>query len=497
MLNFTNKPYLQLIPILIGLFFASDDQTVVVTILPKIMLDLRIGIGELEKAAWTITGYLIGYVAVMPIMGRFSDIFGRKKIYTLAMIIFIVGSVGTALTGSFDNYNDNLLIERINTIEWVIATRIVQAIGAGALLPVSIAIISDIFSASKRGIPIGLAGGAAEAGAVIGPLYGGLITEFLSWQWVFWLNVPISLIVLALVLISTRSTSTIKSKIDYKGSLLIIIFISSLIIGFSEISNLNLFMATFMIISGLAITIYYLISNNSSHPVIPINIFKNTSLSSASIVNVFYGSSLIIIMVTVPLMTNTVLMGTYLDGGLMLSRMTIMIAIGAVLGGILSRKYKLSYIMVPSLLLCSISAWLMSTWTQDISDPFMSIHLGLAGLGFGLLIAPITLGAINNAPKTLEGTVSGLIIASRFLGMALGIAALSVWGAGKFQNLISGISIPESNLIQGMTIAQMNEYENLLVEVGVSLFSNFYIASSIICLIAIIPCLFIKDSKSN
>ena len=115
MLNFTNKPYVQLIPILIGLFFASDDQTVVVTILPKIMLDLRIGIGELEKAAWTITGYLIGYVAVMPIMGRFSDIFGRKKIYALAMTIFIVGSVGTALTGSFDNYNDNLLIERINT----------------------------------------------------------------------------------------------------------------------------------------------------------------------------------------------------------------------------------------------------------------------------------------------------------------------------------------------------------------------------------------------
>ncbi len=147
MINFTNKPYVQLIPILIGLFFASDDQTVVVTILPKIMLDLRIGIGELEKAAWTITGYLIGYVAVMPIMGRFSDIFGRKKIYTLAMLIFIIGSIGTALTGSFDNYSDHLIIEKINTIEWIIATRILQAIGAGALLPVSIAIISDIFSA--------------------------------------------------------------------------------------------------------------------------------------------------------------------------------------------------------------------------------------------------------------------------------------------------------------------------------------------------------------
>lgn len=491
--NLNNKPYIQLIPILIGLFFASDDQTVVVTILPKIMLDLRIGVGELERAAWTITGYLIGYVAVMPIMGRFSDIFGRKKIYTISMSIFIIGSIGTALTGSIDN--DNIFINNINTIEWLIATRILQAIGAGALLPVSIAIISDIFNGSKRSIPIGLAGGAAEAGAVIGPLYGGLITEFLTWQWVFWLNIPISLIVLSLVLISTRSTPSIKSKIDYKGSLLIIIFITTLIIGFSEISNVNSSMLIFIIVSSISITIYYLISRNNKNPIIPVYIFKNISLSSASIVNILYGSSLIIIMITVPLMTNTVLMGTYLDGGLMLTRMTVMIAIGAIIGGFLCRKYRLTYIMIPSLVLCSISSWLMSTWTENISDPFMSIHLGLAGLGFGLLIAPITLAAINNAPKKLEGTVSGLIIASRFLGMALGIAALSVWGAGKFQELISGINIPILS-IQNQS-SSIDQYETSLIEVGISLFSNFYITSSIICLIAIVPCLFIKHQNSN
>ena len=495
MTNLTNKPYIQLIPILIGLFFASDDQTVVVTILPKIMLDLRIGVGELEKAAWTITGYLIGYVAVMPIMGRFSDIFGRKKIYTISMSIFIIGSIGTALTGSIDNYSNNIFINNINTIEWLIATRILQAIGAGALLPVSIAIISDIFNESKRGIPIGLAGGAAEAGAVIGPLYGGLITEFLTWQWVFWLNIPTSLIVLALVLISNRSTSSVKSKIDYKGSLLIIIFITTLIIGFSQISNVNSFMSLFIIISAISITVYYLISRNNKNPVIPVYIFRNVSLSSASIVNILYGSSLIIIMITIPLMANTVLMGTYLDGGLMLTRMTVMIAIGAVAGGFLSRKYQLTYIMIPSLILCAISAWLMSTWTETISDPFMSIHLGLSGLGFGLLIAPITLAAINNAPKTLEGTVSGLIIASRFLGMALGISALSVWGAGKFQELVSGINIPILS-IQGQT-PSIDQYGNSLIEVGVTLFSNFYMTSSIICLVAIIPCLFIKTTTSN
>ena len=137
---------ISLIPILAGVFFAADDQTVVVTILPQIMSDLRVEITELHRAAWTVTGYLLGYVAIMPVMGGISDIIGRRTIYTWALIIFSLGSVGTALTGSLnpllewqifsDSSVTESLVKTTTTLEWVVITRIIQAIGAGALVPI-------------------------------------------------------------------------------------------------------------------------------------------------------------------------------------------------------------------------------------------------------------------------------------------------------------------------------------------------------------------------
>ena len=145
-----------MIAIIAGVFFAADDQTVVVTIIPSIMKDLNVGVTELNQVSWTITGYLLGYIAVMPIMGRLSDMFGRRHIYAVGMIIFMLGSVGTAMTGSmywltdsetmrnsyFGGYLDSI-VTITSTVEWVVATRIFQSVGAGALIPVSIAMVAD------------------------------------------------------------------------------------------------------------------------------------------------------------------------------------------------------------------------------------------------------------------------------------------------------------------------------------------------------------------
>ena len=192
-----------MVAIIAGVFFAADDQTVVVTIIPSMMIDLNVGVTELNQVSWTITGYLLGYVAVMPVMGRLSDLFGRRNIYILGMIIFILGSLGTAMTGSmhwlidsetlrnsYFNAPLDSIVKATTTVEWVVATRIIQSIGAGALVPVSIAMVADIYPTGKRAMAMGLIGAAAEMGAVVGPIWGGLVTKFLDWQWVFWLNLP-------------------------------------------------------------------------------------------------------------------------------------------------------------------------------------------------------------------------------------------------------------------------------------------------------------------
>ena len=158
------------------MFIAADDQTVIVTVLPQIMLDLKVQITELSRASWTITGYLLGYVAAMPLIGRLSDVWGHRNIYIASMLLFMVGSALAALT---------------TDLTALIAARVFQAVGAGALIPISIAMVGDLFPPGERGVPLGIIGASAEAGGVIGPLWGGLIIRYLDWPWVFWINLSL------------------------------------------------------------------------------------------------------------------------------------------------------------------------------------------------------------------------------------------------------------------------------------------------------------------
>ena len=130
---------------------------------------------------------LLGYVAVMPLIGRLSDVWGHRRLFVLSMVLFMAGSAAVALT---------------TTLGWLVAARVFQAVGAGALVPISIAIVGDIFPAGRRGVPLGIIVASAEAGGMIGPLWGGVITRYLAWQWVFWINIPLgAAVLLALVLL--------------------------------------------------------------------------------------------------------------------------------------------------------------------------------------------------------------------------------------------------------------------------------------------------------
>ncbi|MDC0035085.1 MFS transporter [Chloroflexi bacterium] len=497
-----------LIPLFAGIFFAADDQTVIVTILPQIMSDLRVEVTDLDKAMWTVTGYLLGYVSVMPIMGKVSDIYGRKLIYIASMSIFILGSIGTGVTNSMTflesySYHDNGLIrhcvayilELTTSINWVIGTRILQAIGAGALIPVSIAVITDLYSGKERIIPLGLTGASAEAGAVIGPLWGGIITQFFSWQWVFWLNIPIGLLVIVGVVLLIPNTKSASQKIDYVGSFLIVTAICLITLGCSQSGN-NTFYLVIFVATGLALLlVYYLLSKNTAEPILPIEMFKNIYFFAANILHLIYGAALIISMVTIPLMVNTVLGGTSLEGGLILIRMTIAIPVGAIIGGWVSKHYDLRVPGVAGLIFCAIALLFMSSWDESIQDPIMSIELLIAGFGFGLLIAPITASAINNSVMKYRGAAAGIISSSRFLGMTLGIAAISAWGSKRFQDLLLGIDLTTKKTggIENSSIV----FENQLLLAGINLFHNFFFIAALLCLIGILPCLLLVKNNEK
>ena len=167
----------------LGVFTTALDQTVVVTALPSVMLDLKIPLSEIDDASWIITGYLLGYTVAMPLVGRISDVYGYVRIYQVSLLLFGLGSILVALASNLTE---------------MVGARVIQAVGGGATVPISMAIAASVMPPGRRGLALGLVA-AAEAGSVLGPLYGGSIIQLLGWRWIFWLDVPQTAVLVALL----------------------------------------------------------------------------------------------------------------------------------------------------------------------------------------------------------------------------------------------------------------------------------------------------------
>ncbi|MBM3934161.1 MAG: MFS transporter [SAR202 cluster bacterium] len=476
--------YIALIPVCLGVFIAADDQTVVVTVLPRMMVDLGVQVTELDHASWSITGYLLGYLAAMPLIGRLSDAWGHRRMFILSMLLFMAGSAAVALSGSLD---------------WLIAMRVVQAVGAGALVPVSIAIAGDLFPSGQRAIPYGIIGASAEAGGVIGPLWGGLIIDRLDWQWVFWINLPLAALTLALLVMLLAPSPHREARIDFLGGALLTVSLSALTLALSLIPDVDAWMVGLFAVSAASLAAFIARQRGFPEPLLPLSLFATRAFSASNAVHMLVGAALIIGMVTVPLMANTVMALTPLEGGLWLMRMTAAIAVGGVLGGLAGRWLDWRLPAVTGLVLSAAGYYLMSGWDTTIADPQLTAHLALAGLGFGLLIAPIALAATETVGEDRRGVASATVTSMRIVGMTLGLAALAAWGSDRFFNLTGSLRLPLA--IPGETPAEtlqrQMEFDAQLKAAGVSLFQDFFLIAMALCLLAVIPALWMSTANAR
>ena len=478
------RSYVALTAVFAGVFVAADDQTVVVTVLPQIMLDLKLTVTELDHTSWIITGYLLGYVAAMPFIGRLSDIWGHRNAFIGSLLLFMLGSVGVALA---------------TDINWLIGLRVFQALGAGALVPIAIAIVGDLFPPENRGTPLGLVGASAEAGGVIGPLWGGIITKYLAWQWVFWLNIPLCAVIIALTLVLLPSSPRYPARIDYIGGALITLSLAALTLGIARIDELDALMVLWLALAAASLALFVIRQRTAPDPLLPRAMLRARAFVAANATHLLIGGALIIGMITIPLMANTLLGETPLGGGLMLLRMTVAIPFGAVLGGVVCQRFDYRLPAVLGLLLCALGFWLMSGWDLDIADPWMTLHLATAGFGFGLLIAPIALAATNSVSDNARGAAAALITTMRVVGMTLGVAALTAWGTGRFDALVAGIGAPFA--LPGETTEQARDriadVQQQLTDAGLTLFSDFFVVAAVLCVLALLPTAFMARRRRS
>ena len=484
--RFTLSPSLVLVVVGTGAFITALDQTVVVTALPSIMLDLNVSIFELDRASWIITAYLLGYTSAMPLIGRMADVYGYTRVYQASLFVFCIGTCLVALSPNF---------------ECIIAARVVQAVGGGATVPIGLAMGSGVRPAGQRGMALAIVAAAAEAGTMLGPVYGGAIVELLGWRWIFWLNVPqAALVSLALVFAPMKGTGT--ERVDYLGGVLLTATLVMLTLALSMDSLFTLASATPYVIGGLGLLMgatLVVLHRRAGQPLLAPALFRSAALVSANVTQLLVGVALIIGMVTVPLMANTVMGQTPFTGALWLLRMTAAIPVGAIVGGKLLSHIGVRPVTVVGLVLAAAGMLFLSTWEVGVGEPWLSLHLALAGLGFGLVIAPILVRVIEGVPDEHRAAAASFVVVARMVGMTLGLAALAAWGVDHFQGLMSGVPSPLLNpgSAPGEFEQRMREYEEALTAAGFSVFRGFLRAGAAVLLVAVIPAVFMASAKPH
>ena len=537
-----------------AVFLTALDQTVVVTALPKIITDLQITSEQLDRAAWIVSGYLLGYVIAMPLMGRISDMYGRRRIFIICLGIFGIGSLLCGLAPFLGQQIDISFLQHIGinvaapddfsdptalnpSLVWLVAARFVQAAGGGAIIPVAMAIAGDFYGEKQRALALGLIGMVTEAGGVLGPLYGAIIVQTLGWQAIFFLNLPLVAILAFFIwrLIppaeTTARTAHSRGRIDFLGALLLGAALICLSIGLSQEAatstiavsgsgsnqafiqnNPWLIGASIVLIATFIVVEVYLerrwvaagseetnsqSGSRKGHvlPMVELSLFKRRPFSASALVSLLVGAALIIAMVNIPLFIATVLGGQPIDSGLALLRLTAMIPLGAITGGWLCARITCRLTAILGLIFTATGFWLMHLWPIQVNWIQITISAIIGGFGFGLVIAPIATTAINAVSNRQMGMGSSVVTVLRIVGMILGLALLTSWGLGRFHNLLLAFKPPAGVIpFSDMYNKALSRYAIFAAH---EVYTSVFLAAGFICLIAIIPSIMLEGRKPS
>ena len=457
----TNKKILYLFILCFSVFIAADDQTVIVTLLPSMTVDLGIAVGELNKVSWTITSYLLGFTIVMPIAGKICDKYGYRTTLISSLLFFSMGSFLVAITVNIPEMS--IFPSKLN---WLIIFRFLQAMGGGAIIPISIATVSIILKRKYWIYGFGLIGASAEAGGVIGPLWGSLILKIWNWPGAFYINIPLSLLMIAMIMYMPKSNkNSMKIKLIDTILFSLILIVSTIIISEFKVLDLGQ-IVLISILLILVITVFYRISN-FKQDLIPEQLFRYPTFVWAFITHLLIGSSLIIIMVTIPLSASTIYQLDSMSIGFSLLKLTAFIGIGSIIG-ILINRFSAMFTLILASCLTSAGIFLYS---ENISTPTneLNIIFYIIGLGYGLFIVPIHnigLFAIN---EKIRGITSSMISLSRMLGMIFGLSLMTTIGTARFADLVTGIQVfsldptIQTKINQEINFAGLEVFKEILI----------------------------------
>jgi MFS transporter, DHA2 family, triacylglyceride efflux pump len=525
----------------VAVAFAAADTYVVVLALPDMMSAVGLSADQLQRAAPILSGFLLGYIAVLPLIGRIADVVGRTPVLVGALILFAVGSLITA--SSYD-------------LSLVVTGRFLQGVGGGGLVPATLALVADLWPADKRGLPLGIVGAVQELGSVLGPLLGAAVLAVANWRYIFWLNLTVAVILalllrglqrpplsaavgflacislgltltaperlasgitlglpfvpftgdsrlltpigvvslvllvlwVALILYKARaSLPGLVRQVDLLGALLLACALAGVVLAFATADPEREVMAPagplLLVAAAVFAGLFALWQRRSALAIVPPGLLGAKAAWGSLVVSFLVGAALIAALVDVPVFARTTQGGGQLAAALVLLRFLIALPIGAVVGGWLTRRYGLGLITGAGLGLAGAMFVLMALWEKDaLKHPAATIALLVCGFGFGLALSPVNTAILGATRPDSHGLVSALVVVARMIGMLIGVSALTALGLRRYYTLVDDLPAP-NDLCPGKAPTSCRPFIDALQDAAVSQVHTIF-AGAAVCAFA-------------
>src|SRR5262245_21777928 len=524
-------PRLILALVCLPVFIGALDLTIVSAVLPEVIRSMTIEIQKLDVAGWVVTGYFVSYAISMTFMGRVSDLAGRRIVYLVCLAIFFVGSWLVAASPGWPAAVVQGVIQPFSAdspsdlapLYALIVGRVIQAFGAGAMVPVSMALVADLFPPEKRAFPLGIIGAVDTAGWVLGHLYGGIMVHFMSWPYLFWINLPVVFAIFCVTLwgLAGLQRTDLKGGMDWIGVTLVGAALTLLNIGLGS-PEISLEESTvpqphhrlyWIAAAVVALAVFLISQRRVRNPILDLRIFSNRNLSSASGVNLLVGFCIMVALVSVPLFINVAgaadtTTKAALVTGYLLCAFTVPMALAAVPGGWLSQRLGHRSSVILGLIVAIIGFWMMSRWKVEMASQavaffdhlrgpetldargtgFMAAGLALAGIGIGLTIAPIGTAVINGVRQEDRGMASSLVIILRLIGMSVGMSSMTAYGLRQTTVLAREMLSPDDAL-------DLEKTANIALDVATKVTSEMALIALTVAVAAVAVALLLRRGE--
>ena len=428
---------LVIVSLILGMLLAALDQTIVGTAMPRIVADLN----GLQHYAWVATGYLLASTASMPIWGKLSDAYGRKRFFIVGMVIFVVGS---ALSGQSHSMNE------------LIAFRALQGLGAGAIMPIVQAILGDIFPPARMARWMGVLMSTFAVATIVGPLLGGWITDNVGWRWVFYVNLPVGIVALTFAALALPGhTSVRRHVIDYAGTALLVAAAVPLLLALSWAGSTYPW-ASWPVIGSLVFSGFMWVAfiareRRAAEPIINPALFRNSIFTISATASSLQSAGMFGAIMFLPLFVQGVMGKTATNSGIVLTPLmlgAIVTSIGA--GQLLTRTGRYKVIVIVGFVVAVIGMFLLSRVGVATTQRGLALDMVVLGLGLGVSMSVFTVIVQNQYSTQRLGEVTAGLQFFRSIGSTVGLAVFGSLLNSRFSSaLASNLPAPLKALDRG------------------------------------------------